>query len=163
MSNHEPHADRPNMPEGYGVPEDNDGLLTWGSVRERLEQAKNFWICTASMKNKPHARPLWAAWVDDTLYFDGALTTGWGRNLSVNPQVEVHLESGSEVVIIEGEFTVSNNLTPEAFARVQQSYKQRYEEYTPAAADGLYMIRPRKVLAWTSFPKDVTRFVFKNE
>ena len=31
------HIDRPEMPEGYGVPEHTDGTLGWADVRARLE------------------------------------------------------------------------------------------------------------------------------
>ncbi len=155
-----PDRDRPNVPEGYGLPANDEGLLNWEDTRTRLEQAKYFWICTASSNGKPHARPLWGAWVQDTFYFDGALTTRWGQNLSINPQVEIHLESGAEVVIIEGLFSISNDLTSETFEQVRASYKQRYESYQPEHAEGMYMIRPNKVIAWKEFPKDMTRFRF---
>jgi nitroimidazol reductase NimA-like FMN-containing flavoprotein (pyridoxamine 5'-phosphate oxidase superfamily) len=157
---HQPTVDRPIAPDGYGVPETTEGVMAWESVRERLAHAKNFWICTASLKGRPHATPLWGAWVDDSLYFDGALTTRWGRNLSANPYIEVHLESGNEVVIVEGMFSQTNDLTPEAFERVQASYKSRYESYQPETREQLYQVRPQKVLAWTKFPTDMTRFKF---
>lgn len=156
-----PTRDRPKVPEGYGLPDNDEGLLNWEDIRKRLEEAKYFWICTSSPSGKPHARPLWGAWINDRFYFDGALTTGWGKNLSFNPRVEVHLESGSEVVIIEGIFSVSNDLNPDSFASVQQSYTVRYETYQPETMEGLYMIRPLKVIAWKQFPQDMTRFNFE--
>jgi hypothetical protein len=152
--------DRPVLPEGYGVPTSDEGLLAWDVVRARLEQAKNYWITTASVGGRPHAVPLWGAWVNDRFYFDGALDTRWGRNLTKNPQVVVHLESGSEVAIIEGTFFKEGGLDPDAFAKVQAQYTAKYESYAPEHAEGMYMVRPRKALAWATFPKDMTRFTF---
>ena len=47
--------------------------------------------------------PAWGAWVDGALYFDGSPETRRGRNLAQNSSIVVHLESGDEVVILEGE------------------------------------------------------------
>jgi len=152
--------DRPQVPDGYGIPQTQEGLLPWEQVRERLEQAKNYWITTASSAGKPHAAPLWGAWLDDKFYFDGGITTRWGRNLSANPQIVVHLESGSEVVIVEGMFTTQNDLDEASFARVRASYASRYN-YQPETREQLYLVRPSKVLAWTTFPTDMTRFRFE--
>jgi hypothetical protein len=148
------------LPAGY-----NDSgrqeVLQWQVVRQRLEQAKHFWFSTADDSGMPHARPIWGAWVDNTLYADGGVAvTRWGRDLLANPRTQVHLESATEVVIIDGIFSQHNDLGPEAFARVQASYLARYGDYQPESADGLFMIIPRTVLAWSAFPADVTRFQF---
>lgn len=148
------------LPEGYNDTGEQT-TLDWAQVRQRLEQSKHFWFSTADADATPHARPIWGAWVDDTLYADGGVhVTRWGRDLLANPRTQVHLESATEVVIVDGDFSMANDLTPESFARVQASYLRRYESYQPESADGLFMIKPRQVLAWTSFPRDVTRFDF---
>lgn len=159
----EPTARPGRLPDGY-----NDSgeqrLLDWRDVRHRLEQSKHFWFSTADAGGAPHARPIWAAWVDETLYFDGGVqVTRWGRDLLANPRIQVHLESATDVVIVEGVFTLENDLTEESFRRVQASYLTRYRDYQPEAADGLFMIKPRHVLAWSQFPADVTRFVFDDD
>lgn len=156
----EPQAEPGRLPDGY-----NDAgeqrLLGWRDVRQRLEQSKHFWFSTADAGGAPHARPIWAAWVDETLYFDGGVqVTRWGRDLLANPRIQVHLESATDVVIVDGVFTLENDLTEESFRRVQASYLARYRDYQPASADGLFMVKPRLVLAWSQFPADVTRFVF---
>lgn len=148
------------LPEGYNETGEQT-TLDWSDVRQRLQQAKHFWFSTADAGATPHARPIWGAWVDDTLYADGGVhVTRWGRDLLANPRAQVHLESATEVVIVDGEFSLSNDLADESFARVQASYLRRYETYQPESADGLFMIKPRQVLAWTNFPRDVTRFDF---
>jgi hypothetical protein len=149
------------LPEGYNDTAQPIRPLEWAEVRTRLEQARHFWFSTADETGQPHARPIWGAWVDDTLYADGGVhVTRWGRDLLVNPRTQVHLESATEVVIVDGTFSMDNDLTPEAFARVQASYLDRYHDYQPEAAEGLFMVTPRHVLAWTRFPVDPTRFTF---
>lgn len=156
----EPTAEPGRLPDGYNATGEQKPL-SWAEVRQRLERAKHFWFSTADADGQPHARPIWAAWVDNTLYADGGIdVTRWGRDLLVNPRTQVHLESASEVVIIDGVFTRQNDMTEEAFARVQASYLTRYGDYQPESADGLFMVKPKQVLAWANFPVDVTRFRF---
>lgn len=149
------------LPEGYDDTGQPPQPLQWPEVRRRLEEAKHFWFSTADDTGQPHARPIWGAWTDETLYADGGVdVTRWGRDLLANPRTQVHLESAIEVVIVDGIFSLANDLTPEAFARVQASYLRRYRDYQPEAADGLFMVKPQHVLAWSRFPIDVTRFSF---
>jgi len=91
------------MPEGYGVPETDEGLLDWSWAVTRLESALNYWFATTRSDGRPHAMPAWAVWLDGALYFEGSPMTRRARNLAANPAVVVHLESGDDVVILEGD------------------------------------------------------------
>ncbi len=149
------------LPEGYNAT-GGQQTQTWAAVRDKLAQAKHFWFSTADADGGPHARPIWGAWVADTLYADGGVqVTRWGRDLLANPRTQVHLESATDVVIVDGIFSLTNDLTPELFERVQQSYRSRYPDYQPESAAGLFMVKPRHVLAWSRFPVDSTRFDFR--
>src|SRR5919206_3597441 len=99
----EPQRSRPVMPEGYGVPTTDDGLLDWSWATQRLEAARNYWFSTTRPDGRPHAMPAWAVWLDGVLYFEGSPATRRARNLATNPALSVHLESADEVVILEGE------------------------------------------------------------
>ena len=90
------------MPEGYGVPETDEGMLDWSWAVERLEPALNYWFADHAPDGRPHAMPAWAVWLDGTLYFEGSPMTRRARNMAANPAVVVHLESGDDVVILEG-------------------------------------------------------------
>ena len=96
-----PRASRPRM-GGYGVPQSTQGMLPWSFARERLERARNYWVCTVRPDGRPHAAPVWGVWAKNALYFETARTSQKARNLAANPAIVVHLESGDEVVIIEG-------------------------------------------------------------
>jgi nitroimidazol reductase NimA-like FMN-containing flavoprotein (pyridoxamine 5'-phosphate oxidase superfamily) len=154
----EPAADRPSIP-GYGVPETTEGMLPWTYARERLARAKNYWVGTASRDGRPHAVPVWGAWLDGALYFGaGPRST---RNLEANPRVTVHLESGDEVVIVEG--VVEPLLDPDGsiFRRLAEAMAAKYD-YRPDEPSG-YVLRPRVAYAWSSFPADATRWRFGEE
>jgi hypothetical protein len=154
-SDAEPRASRPKLPEGYGTIE---ALLPWSFARERLEQAQNYWICTASPGGKPHAAPLWAVWLDDRLYFDGHPATRWGRNIAANPQVTVHLENGNEVVTVEGVVEDVTAPGPELYQRVAAAYAAKYNYTLPD--HGFFVLHPDAALGWSRFPNDATRWRF---
>src|ERR1051325_9341334 len=98
----EPRRDRPELPEGYGLPSTDEGLLPWSWAVERLEAARNFWFSTVRPNGRPHAMPAWAVWLDGLLYFEGSPMTRRAQNLASNPNLSVHLESGDQVLILEG-------------------------------------------------------------
>jgi pyridoxine/pyridoxamine 5'-phosphate oxidase len=79
-----------------------------------------------------------------------------GKNLARDPNVVVHLESGDEVVILEGE--VEDLQLDEATA---DAYGEKYG-YRPEV-DSLrpwLRLRPRRALAWieSEYPDTATRF-----
>ncbi len=165
----EPKASRPRTPgPGYGVPEGGEGLMPWSRVDERLREARTYWIATASAEGRPHAVPTWGAWVDGTFY-----TEGGGRkvrNLRANPAVVVHLESGEDVAIVEGEATEISRPERALFERIDAAYGAKYgykpsdnlsgPEDVPYPDGGLFAVRPRVVFAWSRFPEDVTCYTF---
>ena len=161
-----PKASRPHMP-GYGVPKEKKGLLPWSHVSERMAEAQNYWVCTVSPDGRPHATPVWGLWVDDRLYFGGGVQTRRNRNLAENPAVCVHLESGSDVIILHGdaqELRVPDQSLVTRLIEVSKSkygYAPKPEDY--AETPGTYVLSPRWVLAWKQFPKDATRWNFQED
>ena len=151
----DPEPSRPILPDGYGMPEGDVGLLPWTYARERLEKAKNYWLCTASPDGRPHAAPLWGAWVDDRLYVEGSPATRWGRNVVANPRAEVHLESGSDVVIVEGAILDEDDVGAALAERIAKSFAARYNGYRTQSR-GFFILVPRVTFAWSRFPHDAT-------
>lgn len=95
----------------YGVPETLDGVLPWSWALERLRGSRNFWVATADASGRPHALPVWGAWVEggagdapagDRFWFSCAATARKARNLTANPQIVVTAEDTVEVVSVEG-------------------------------------------------------------
>ena len=107
-------------------------------------------------------------WLGGVFYYDGAPTTRHTRNVEQNPAVTLTLESGTQVVIVEGE-SHATRADPENLGRSLADAFGKYavSGYTPhadawAGADGggLRVITPQRVMAWFSFPSDCTRFTF---
>lgn len=161
----QPAVSRPHMPDGYGVPETDEGLLDWSWAVERLQAAKNYWFSTTRPDGRPHAMPAWAAWVDDALYFDGSPETRRGRNLAANPAISIHLESGDEVVILEGTTEYVGKPSPEVAATLAAELGRKYgPTYVPEPntwdEGGLWRLRPKVAFGWSQFPANVTRWRF---
>jgi len=159
-----PQAIRPHFPPGYL--ENPKALLPWSHVEQRLADAIHYWLCSVRPNGHPHAIPKWAVWVNDRIYFDGSPETRHARNIAVNPNVALHLESGAEAVIVEGIAKALTRPAPELAAKVAQAYKTKYAAlgYAPEPTQwdngGLFEITPRTVIAWTTFTDDPTKFIF---
>lgn len=157
-----PRRGRLQMPAGYQVAAGEVALLPWSHVVERLERAQNYWLATTRPDGSHHVTPVWGVWVDDALYFDGIPTALWARNMAVNPAIAVHLESGTDVVVVEGLGEDVASITDQALAsRIVQCWNDKYGRLAPdPAGDGLFRLRPRTARAWTQFPDDATRWRF---
>ena len=156
----EPRASRLEMPRGYRAAGSGAGLLPWSHAVERLERAQNYWLATARPDGRPHVTPVWGVWIDGALYFDGIPTARWARNLAANPAVAVHLESGNDVVIVEG---AAEDVVTDADVggRIIEAWAAKYGRLLPEpATDGIFRLRPRTARAWSRFPDDATRWQF---
>ncbi len=159
----EPESSRPVMPKGYGVPEDPEGMLPWSHARALLQDASIYWIASTRPDGRPHVIPIWGAWVDDALYFEGGSETRWARNLRENPDTVVHIERGEDVVIIEGVAEELAGPTATLAATIADAFRRKYPYHPdPDSWDdgGLYVVRPRVARAWNDFPRTATRYRF---
>jgi nitroimidazol reductase NimA-like FMN-containing flavoprotein (pyridoxamine 5'-phosphate oxidase superfamily) len=161
-----PRATRPEFPPGYL--ENPKSLLPWSHVEQRLTEAKNYWICSVRPNSHPHAVPKWAVWLADRIYFDGSPETRHARNIAQIPHVIVHLESGDDVVIVEGIARASDRPSTELADRLALAYANKYApDYAPSPDTwdngGLFEVIPQKVIAWTKFTDDPTRFILTPE
>lgn len=161
----EPRADRPHVP-GYGIPRSTKGMLPWSWCVERLEAAQIYWLATADGNGAPHLNPIWGAWADGRWYVEGG-PTRWQRNLRANPQMAIHVEtSNGDVVIVEGLAAEIVAPREDLAVRILAGYAKYKAIYQADASNwtqgGLWELRPVKAFAWTTFPKDMTRFTFEN-
>lgn len=144
-------------------------MLPWSFVEERMAASRNYWISTTRPDGRPHAAPVWGAWVDGTLYFGSAPRSQKARNLAANPNVVVNLESGDEAVILEGKARFVTDPAPKLSARVADAFAAKYvdpetgEPFRPeGGAGGMYAVHPLVVFAWRErdFPTSATRWRF---
>lgn len=155
------------MPDGYGV-EAADSFIEWREVQLRLVDSHHYWLSTTRRDGSPHVVPRWGVWLDGRLWYDGSPETVHARNLAHDARCALHLESGAEVTIVEGRSDPSHPLTGDFAEAVAAEYARKYGPvYTPgrdawsgADAGGMRVVTPIKAIAWSNFPRDVTRFKF---
>jgi nitroimidazol reductase NimA-like FMN-containing flavoprotein (pyridoxamine 5'-phosphate oxidase superfamily) len=125
-------------------------------------------MATTRPDGTPHVVPRWGVWLDGRFWYDGAPTTRHVRNLDVNPACSLNLESGTEVVIVEGVSEPTRADAGSLGARLAEQFaKYHAAGYSPGPdswsgehGGGLRVLTPRRALAWFSFPTDCTRFRF---
>ena len=165
-----PRATRPRMPGGYGLLDANQGsgLLLWSFATERMERAHNYWVATARPGGAPHVAPVWGLWMDNAFYFSTDRSSRKGRDLAINPKVAVHLESGDEVVILEG---VARDVTdPAVLQRFVEAYDAKYKVKVNVTRESLrgapvLVVAPRTAYGWleSDFPGGATRWRLDQE
>ena len=163
----QPKVTRPYFPEGYV--DNPQAILSWDHVEQRLTDSINYWLCSVRPDGRPHAVPKWGVYVDGRFYFDGSPETRHARNIAQNPSVILHLEDGSDVVIVEGQAKELYNLAIEIREVIAGAYSAKYAElgYSPEPhyweKGGIFEINIQTAVAWTTFNVDPTKFVFAPE
>ena len=160
---------RPLMPEGYGLGS-GPGPMSPAAVVEQLAVARSYWVCTTRGDGRPHAMPVWGLWLGSraevlggSLAFSTDPTSLKARNLQRDPRIVVHLESGDDVVVLEGQVrTLDVTADAELVASFVTEYDRKYSvKVEPGPEFGLYALSPEVVLAWqeVDFPGTATRWV----
>lgn len=165
----QPSRDRPEVPNGYGVPDTNEDILEWSAVEDRLRSSVHYWMATTRPDGRPHVVPRWGVWMDGRFWYDGAVDTIHVRNLSENSACVLHLEDGRQAVTVEGRSEAATAPGLDLGGRLAGEMSAKYGElgYSPDSdawegpdAGGLRVFTPTKAMAWFEFPTDVTRFRF---
>jgi hypothetical protein len=126
----------------YGAPSDR-APLEWPWVDQQLTGAGTYWVI-ARNQGHPHPRPVWGIWHQQQLHLSVGSST-LRQAMGEDPAVTVHLDSGTDVVILEGLVTSADSTTP----AVIKAYDQKYDwEYDIAQYGDLVQVEPTKVLAW---------------
>jgi hypothetical protein len=129
----------------YTRPSDHDPL-EWGWVNDQLRAAGTYWVVPAALPGPrwpPHPRPVWGIWNERRL----VLSIGSPvirRLVEKDAPVTIHLESGTDVVIVEG--VVAG---PTDHADMITAYDAKYDwSYDVAEYGPLTVVVPTAVLAW---------------
>jgi hypothetical protein len=158
----EPVAGRPDMP-GYGVPDDEDGLLPWAWAVERLERAHNYWVATATPEGVPHLAAVWGVWVDTAFHFSTGGRSRKARDLLANPSCVVTPDDATESVVVQG---VAERITDAgALASLLAAYRRKYGSGFPDPVDNpVFAVRPRTAIGIiereAEFARTATRWTF---
>ena len=166
-----PKISRPTFPKGYV--DKPVSYVDWDWVAAQLTDSKNYWLCSVrppssgAQGGRPHVIPRWAVFVDKKVYYDGSPETRHAQNIGSNPNISVHLESGDQVIILEGTSAPAGKPSVELANRLVQEYRRKYSQqgYSPEPTQwdegGLYVFTPRQCLAWTAFTENPTKFTFE--
>lgn len=138
--------------------------LDWDWAEQRLREARNFWIATTRAAGPPHCRPVWGAWRPTGLWF--VTSSVAVRNLAARPEITVHLESGVEVVIMEGRAQPCAD--GEQLAELVEIYNEKYATRSECTDGGMltiggspgrvHVVRPRVAFGWSGDPERSTRW-----
>jgi hypothetical protein len=153
----------PHMPALY-ISQHKKKFLPWTHAEERLVQSRSYWICTTRPDGRPHSMPVWGMWVDGALYFGTGRQTQKSKNIANNPAVSIHLESGDDVVILEGHAVEADITEKKLRAKLDAECKRKYNMPLLVMPESItYRVRPRVVLAWLEkdFPTNSTRWEFE--
>ena len=96
---------------------------SWPNTEVKLTASRTYWVCTTRANGAPHSKPVWGVW-EDGLWFSTGTRAVAGRNLTRDPRISVHLESGDDAVILEG--TVEEFVLVDVPASVTQAYAEKY-------------------------------------
>ena len=154
-------AGLPQVPALYGL-KPRAKYLPFSHAEGRLARSRNYWICTTRADGRPHSIPVWGFWIDGAFYFGTARSSRKARNLAQNPAVSVHLDSGDDVVILEGTVVEVSHNERAMLKKLDAASRAKYKMplTTIPGETVLYRVQPCVVLAWTEkeFPKNATRW-----
>ena len=130
-------------------------MLEWAWADERLRASRNYWVCTTRADGRAHAAPVWGIWHEGAVVFGTDPKSVKGRNIARDPRAVVHLESGDEVVILEG--TIERVQVDDAIA---DAYEEKYGMRAMDTGGEAFTLRASFALAWTEsdYPNTATRF-----
>jgi hypothetical protein len=156
----DPVAEQMTVPPGYPKP---SKLLSWDAISEKLTAARVYWFGSTRPDGRPHLIPRDGMWIDNALYYGGSEETVHHRNVMANAAVTVHIGDGMEAIIVEGSVHSEAQAAAAAAKLADASYAKypQYGRMDPKMYEaGVLVLRPRRVLAWTSPGQDETRFRF---
>jgi hypothetical protein len=157
----EPRRSRPSIPREYGRPK-GKSFVEWSHVEERLAKDRVYWIAGVTEEGRPHVRPVDGLYVDGLLWVGGSPKTRWVQVVTNHAPVTVHLDGVDDMVLVEGDAQVMTDLDADLCGRLaaESNAKFGYGMSPDDYRNGAIAIRPRKVIAWTNFMADPTRFTF---
>jgi PPOX class probable F420-dependent enzyme len=106
-------------------------------------------VVTTRADGRPHASPVWGLFIDNAVWWSTSPDSVKGRNLARDPRVLIHLESGDNVVVIEG---IAQRLDGEEefVRRFIEAYEKKYD-FRPTAKflkGQTYRLLPTVGLSW---------------
>lgn len=158
-----PIASRPHMP-GYGLlPADQgSGLKPWRYAVERLTRARGYWISTTCPDGRPHAVPIWGAWLHDAFAFSTGSQSRKAKNLARDPRVVIGVEPSDDAIVLEGVATL--RVDPDFLREFKARYGAKYAMNMDQFSEPVWSVEPVTAFAFSSqgdeFTAGSTRWKF---
>jgi PPOX class probable F420-dependent enzyme len=157
-----PRLEHADFDPAYGISAEVPDV-SWEEVAQKLEASRNYWVASTRANGRPHAVPVWGLWLDGDLLFSTGRGSVTGRNVAHDPRVSVHLESGDDVVIIEG--TVAEVAEADVLERWVEAYDAKYAfRPDPSEAGNVtYRVVAQRAYTWLErdFLNSVARWRFE--
>jgi hypothetical protein len=105
---------------------------------------------------------VWGLWFEGSFYFATSPSSVTGQNISTNPSLSVNLESGDDVVILEGTVEVVSD--PAVLSQLDEVYYKKYSYHLIHEDGGLvYTLRHKVAFAWLErdFTGSATKYRFQ--
>jgi len=116
----------PDIPALYGL-KARKSYLPFSHAEQRLKVSRNYWICSTRPDGRPHSIPVWGFWMDSAVYFGTARSSRKACNLARNSAVSIHLESGDDVVILEGRAAEVDLTDEPTFKKLDAASRAKYK------------------------------------
>ena len=91
-------------------------------IERRLQTEQNLWLATVRPDDTPHLVPIWFVWAAGKIYLCTGADSVKVRNLTLNPQVAIALEDGSQPIVIEGRAQLIELVDAAVVAEFQRKY-----------------------------------------
>jgi hypothetical protein len=148
----------------FGTPQDDKPSIPWDEVDARLRASIVYWITAGAA-----ARPVWAVWLGDALWFSTGSSRLW-QAFGASPTASAHLEDGHDVVVVEGTQRLADD--GDDLQSFCDAYNEKYDwDFEPGKLPGpAVVLTARSVIAWKTgswqsartdpFPLASSRFSF---
>ena len=107
----------------------NDGsepsVLPWAQARQRINDARYYWLGTVHPSGRPHVRPVLAVWVGAALYTTSGPQARKGRNLDRDARCSVAVTADDMHIVLEG--LSSKVVDPGLLGSVAEAYRSKYD------------------------------------
>ena len=162
MPDANPIPSRPRVPAGYGITTQPSDAGVWDAVARKIAASRNYWIASTRPDGRPHVMPVWGVWLDGALLFSTDRASRKGRNIAANPHVVIHLESGDDVVVLEGAPREAAGAALLAAYADAYDAKYAFRPETSDAATVTYALRPSVAFTWleSDYLNSATRWSF---
>lgn len=117
--------------------------VPWEWVDEQLRDAPTYWV-TAAGNEPPHPRPVWGVWHGGALWLSVG-SPALRAAIASGSALAVHLDSGTEPVIVEGRAVDGDGDQSGPIAAYDEKYDWTYDADEYGA---LVHVAPDTVFAW---------------